>query len=264
MDICTDEKPLKIIEYTIWPLKTILSDHFYHYTPFKIQNILLDNLPTLNQLKETLGDNLIDFSCYPKDNNTSIINEFSGNPINCDHVQLKLSDYIDAMYSLELQGNNSHYLHNLDFNMYLAQYCLFNNDDTNNSPCQSLHNNDLFTIPTELIATELKIEVVNTWMNMFPVKSSLHYDAYHNILIVLQGLKTIKLISPEYTPFLSPHPCTNTAPNHSNLTSIDLKTSYFSSRVPCFDVTLSAGEALFIPGMRCILTHTHMLYSLTY
>ena len=48
-------------------------------------------------------------------------------------------------------------------------------------------------------------------------RSSLHYDPYHNLLCLVQGSKTVKLISPEYSDQLYPLSILGESPNHSHV-----------------------------------------------
>lgn len=48
-------------------------------------------------------------------------------------------------------------------------------------------------------------------------RSSLHYDPYHNLLCLVQGEKTVRLISPELTHRLYPMSIVGESPNHSNV-----------------------------------------------
>jgi len=83
----------------------------------------------------------------------------------------------------------------------------------------------------------------------------MHYDANNNILIVLEGQKNVTLFSPSATKFLKPAAAHNEYPNHSALTPeeadslvVSLQTQA-TSTTDClaYSVTLSAGDALFIP-----------------
>ena len=54
-----------------------------------------------------------------------------------------------------------------------------------------------------------------------PSRCSLHYDPYHNLLCMVQGQKTVKLMSPEATAFLYPHSLLGESPNHSQVNFAD-------------------------------------------
>ena len=56
-------------------------------------------------------------------------------------------------------------------------------------------------------------------------RSSLHYDPYHNLLCLVQGEKTVQLMSPELTHLLYPMSILGESPNHShvNFAHPDLK-----------------------------------------
>jgi len=48
-------------------------------------------------------------------------------------------------------------------------------------------------------------------------RSSLHYDPYHNLLCMVQGKKTVKLMSPDVTDQLYPFSVLGESPNHSHV-----------------------------------------------
>eukprot|EP01032_Pedospumella_encystans_P023342 gene23342-26420_t len=99
------------------------------------------------------------------------------------------------------------------------------------------------------------IEQMNLWMNIFPASTTLHYDANNNILVVLEGQKEVTLFAPSATKFLKPAAAHNEYPNHSALTPeeadqlVDSLRTDATEATDClaYSVTLSAGDALFIP-----------------
>ena len=48
-------------------------------------------------------------------------------------------------------------------------------------------------------------------------RSSLHYDPYHNLLCLVQGVKTVRLMSPDVTDQLYPLSVLGESPNHSHV-----------------------------------------------
>jgi len=158
---------------------------------------------------------------------------------------MKASDFVDA-WVLAKTGQ-PHWSLSTGLNLYLSQHCL---------PKVSEHSST-FCCPTPTVIKEsgAVVEQMNLWMNVFPASTTLHYDANNNILIVLEGQKNVTLFSPSATKFLKPAAAHNEYPNHSALTPeeadslvVSLQTEA-TSTTDClaYSVTLSAGDALFIP-----------------
>ena len=63
----------------------------------------------------------------------------------------------------------------------------------------------------------LRVHVDDRKMVCRGSRSSLHYDPYHNLLCLVQGKKTVKLMSPEVTHQLYPMSILGESPNHSHV-----------------------------------------------
>ena len=93
-----------------------------------------------------------------------------------------------------------------------------------------------------------RVDQVNLWMNIGPTISSLHYDNYNNVLVVMNGTKHVHLISPEGTSKLKPFAATSISANHAHISHVaDLLDSGQLSATEVMTVTLHEGDALFIP-----------------
>lgn len=182
------------------------------------------------------NDDEIEFSCQDK---VSI--EFQGDPIERETVKVSMSSFIESMSCL--QSDKHHWIHEVEFNLYLAQHSIYNKH--NQTPSSLQQNSDIYSIPIMLQKED--IQTVNLWMNLFRAKSSLHYDSFHNILIVTSGYKRVRLISPEHTPLLQPYEASKTAPNHSHLDTQCIFEKSFDEIAKPNDVELGPGDALFIP-----------------
>ena len=90
----------------------------------------------------------------------------------------------------------------------------------------------------------LRVQQVNLWMGIGPTTSSFHYDNSHNILVVLQGRKTVRLLSPEHTAVLQPFPATSLAQGSNHCHASDVPAALDTAVATA---TLEAGDALFIP-----------------
>lgn len=89
------------------------------------------------------------------------------------------------------------------------------------------------------------ISQVNLWMTVQPGRTTLHYDAYQNILVVLYGKKTVTLFPPSDAAKLYPFPVHTKSANHSqvNIVEPDLKAHprFREATVHQFEVT-TGGE----------------------
>ncbi|KAL6781185.1 hypothetical protein ACKKBG_A10150 [Auxenochlorella protothecoides x Auxenochlorella symbiontica] len=82
---------------------------------------------------------------------------------------------------------------------------------------------------------------INLWASLNRTASSLHYDPYCNLLVVICGRKTVRLTPPTADPTLRVHPVWSDSLNHADA---DLARS---PRLPVTCVSLGPGDALFIP-----------------
>ncbi len=89
-----------------------------------------------------------------------------------------------------------------------------------------------------------KLESVNVWINIEQSHTSLHYDSFHNFLVVAKGSKTVYMTSPKNTIHLSPNAAYSGVANHSSL-SLARGGAQPVRRVA--RVQLAAGDCLFIP-----------------
>ena len=80
-------------------------------------------------------------------------------------------------------------------------------------------------------------------------KSSVHYDAFHNLLVVVAGEKRVLLWSPAETANLYPHQLGSESGNHSSVdvTQPDRHPRFRAAQGRAIAVTLHAGDALYIP-----------------
>eukprot|EP01031_Cornospumella_fuschlensis_P037685 gene37685-45782_t len=220
--------------------KEAYEQHKQAFMPFIMNNIDIKPFEDVSELQSSSV--IVDVSC-------SHSTEFNGNPTHREQVNLKLSDFICAYQSL--RANQDHWILKSGLNLYLSQCCVYAADASSiqiASPhvCQSL--------PSCL--QEETIDAVNVWMNLQESKSTCHYDANHNLLIVVSGLKKVFLIPPSLTHLLKPVSCLAEAHNHSDLSFEEIE--LIASQLPTetYVVTIRQGDALFIPE-----GWWHMVYS---
>jgi hypothetical protein len=243
------------------PGREVLLKHVKSFTPFVAKRVHIEMLPGLAFFGASEAN--VDISCV------STGNEFNGDPAYREQVQLKLKDFVAAFLALEsanLQADPSdksgsqndsqgHWMLDTDLRLYLSQCCLYSSDiATLDVPCMGVN-----PPPIDCIAQE-HIEVVNAWMNLHEARSTLHYDANNNLLVVLKGAKRIYLASPALTDKLFPVSAFAEAHNHCSLTTVqaeELLTSFIAlDNGSAFVVDLLPGDAIFIPE-----GWWHMVYS---
>ena len=80
-------------------------------------------------------------------------------------------------------------------------------------------------------------------------KSSVHYDAFHNLLVVVAGEKRVLLWPPAETAHLHPHQLGSESGNHAavDVAHPERHAGFGDALGRAIAVTLRAGDALFIP-----------------
>lgn len=82
-------------------------------------------------------------------------------------------------------------------------------------------------------------------MSVRASRTSLHYDAYRNVLVVLHGCKKVTLYPPSQSAYLYPYPVYSRSANHSrvNVAEPDLQThpEFINATAECFEVN-AGGE----------------------
>ncbi|OQR85953.1 hypothetical protein THRCLA_10600, partial [Thraustotheca clavata] len=90
------------------------------------------------------------------------------------------------------------------------------------------------------ILSDTLLTQVNLWMSIAESKTTLHYDAYDNVLRVVRGCKRVKLFAP--TENVAAHPIYSKSTNHSMLTISECQ-----EPKPTFEFIVGSTTALFIP-----------------
>jgi len=232
----------KIETFEGWPGLTEFTQLCSKYEPFIAR--FVHGLPDQrHQILAYLNSSstLTDISCAEGDG------AFSGNPSTREKVDMKVSDFANA-WSCEKDGKH-HWALTTGLNLYLSQLCLSQGCDTDGSDMELLH----CGIPGVLLQSGSSLDRTNLWMNIFPAVSSLHYDANHNLLVVLEGSKHVTLFSPACTKYLQPEAAHGDCPNHSGLGPLEADSAARTISEQGGDgcatctVTIHAGDALFIP-----------------
>lgn len=82
-------------------------------------------------------------------------------------------------------------------------------------------------------------------MSVRASRTSLHYDAYRNVLVVLHGCKRVTLYPPSQSAYLYPHPVYSQSANHSrvNVAEPDLQAHPEFSKATAQRFEVTAGGA---------------------
>ncbi|KAI9906926.1 hypothetical protein PsorP6_004190 [Peronosclerospora sorghi] len=172
---------------------------------------------------------------------------YNGNEKARQSVELKFGDFLDyyqAVYRKQL-----HWLQTVDeLDFYLAQcpIAVPRPNATCTKTCLPAIMDDL-RFPECL--HDKPVTQVNLWMTVHRSRTTLHYDAYHNVLVVMYGKKTVKLYPPSDTAKMYPFPIYSKSVNHSQVDilhpDLEKHTQFPESSIQQFEV--AAGGALFIP-----------------
>jgi hypothetical protein len=181
----------------------------------------------------------IEISCQLK-----AFGDFVGDPVQREKVSMHILTFFEGFQCL--LDRRCHWIHNLDFNLFLAQHTIYSRPSRCFARASELEPDNIscgLGFPSPLLVSNVILHQINIWANLFEATSSLHYDSFHNILIVLQGKKRVFLVSPMFTHSLNPYPADRSAPNHTPL----LFSSVTQTSIPFLEYELNPGDALFIP-----------------
>lgn len=228
--------------YKGWPALTEFTQLCSKYEPF-IARSAQDIPDQQHQILAFLNSSptSTDVSCAEGDG------AFSGSPSTREKVDMKVCDFANA-WSCEKEGK-PHWALTTGLNLYLSQLCLSERSDALSPEMDLLH----YSTPDVLLQSGSSLDRTNLWMNIFPAVSCLHYDANHNLLVVLEGAKQVTLFSPACTKYLKPEAAHGDCPNHSGLSPPEAESVARSISEQGGDgcttctATLQVGDALFIP-----------------
>ena len=89
--------------------------------------------------------------------------------------------------------------------------------------------------------------VAHLWLCIGGGRSSLHYDEYDGVLLVVRGHKRISLLPPSATNRLKPRAAHLDSANHTTLSDADVDALLRSSR-DAMHLEANAGDAIFLPA----------------
>ncbi|OQR98745.1 hypothetical protein ACHHYP_08136 [Achlya hypogyna] len=176
-------------------------------------------------------DTIVDVACAPPSEAA-----YSGDVRLRQSVELKFGDFV-AYYSAKCSGGTHWLMETEDeLQFYLAQCPLLSTQPSTPAVLPGLA--PLFPPPAAI--AKVPMTQVNLWMTLAASATTLHYDAYDNILRVVRGTKYVRLFTP--TSAVAAHPVYSKSANHSLLQMADIE-----AREPTYSFTVTPNNALFIP-----------------
>lgn len=224
-----------MFEYCSFPTEEVVRNHFENYTPFVIR-AATRNVLTGDRIKEIVSADVVV--------ETSIIDnveeEYKGDIYRSKFFLCSFKRFVEA-YTTKCE--KSEVIN--DKNVYLAQSTIFEHSQTgrDNNYLHELHP----YVNKEDFLSLVEVLQINLWMNLNnKAYSALHFDEYHNFLVLHSGIKVVKLISPEYTMKLEPNPAHTITPHHSRLSWKALSNTT-NKDFKVMEVEIRSGDVLFIP-----------------
>ncbi|KAF1335377.1 Clavaminate synthase-like protein, partial [Globisporangium splendens] len=174
---------------------------------------------------------------------------YSGEERSRQNVELEFGDFV-AFYEASHAGRR-HWLQDVDdLEFYLCQcpIAVYLPDATCSQPVLPKIM-DEFMLPESLASHSESLSQVNLWIAVHSSRTSLHYDAYRNILVVLYGRKVVTLYPPSDTRNLYAYPVHTKSANHSqvDVAQPDLSKHPHFANATSQQYIVNAGDALVIP-----------------
>lgn len=226
--------------YNDWPDKETFDFHVTNFQPFHAVQICFTRYPTAEDLAN------MSYKVNVCSNEGAHGNIFYGDVVRQEHISMTLSSFVEGFLALE--SKRSHWIHEIDLQLYLSQATLYTTETIKN-PLQIISLAREVEVPLPLSRSGCFVNQINLWMNISAVQTCLHYDQYDNILILLRGCKTVTLISPAHTNSTRPvYLITGGGANHSMASSAaDLIGEGSLSPHNVQTYVLNPGDAIFIP-----------------
>ena len=186
----------------------------------------------------------VDVSCAPSAGAERGV--WYGDDVRRQQVRVPWRHFVNLMAAKE--RGERHFIDDLGHDFYLCQCPIVSNDgggdgvgdvDTPPPPLEALAP-DVTPLPAVLGVSRMgssvetssqqqhrtdgssnqqearQVRQVNLWASVgSPTRSSVHYDARHNLLCVVRGSKTVRLSPPKATPFMDAFPVWSHSANHS-------------------------------------------------
>uniref|UniRef100_H3GJ11 JmjC domain-containing protein n=1 Tax=Phytophthora ramorum TaxID=164328 RepID=H3GJ11_PHYRM len=198
--------------------------------------------PKATPIQRAREPSVVDIACKERSSDC-----YSGNEKARQSVDLKFGDFVD--YYQATFRKQSHWLQTVGgLEFYLAQcpIAVPKPDATcTKASLPAIMNH--FRIPACLQGKS--VTQVNLWMTVQPGRTTLHYDAYQNILVVLYGKKVVTLYPPSDTAKMYPYPVHTKSTNHSqvNIVQPDFAKHPRFKEASAQRFEVAAGDAVLIP-----------------
>ena len=222
-----------------WPDSNTFDGHVTGYEPLYVLGATQSSYPCPEHLTSLECE--VDI-CSIEESEGDV---YYGDVVRREHLRMKISSFSDGFIARERKEH--HWIHDVGLNLYLSQATLFSTCST--EPIQVTGLEHVIERPQPLSSGRYHTRHINLWMNISPARTGLHYDQYHNILVLSRGRKVVSLVSPKHLKATRPiYLLTGGGANHSSASSAAelLATgSLQPEEVHVFD--LSPGDAIFIP-----------------
>lgn len=171
-----------------------------------------------------------------------------------EHLQLlhtTLASFLNGSLSQSPHAAPAAFTHTSSFTsswrFYLAQCPISARDSSANSLVPGPLHALLQDIHVPHLLSSISLSQINLWANMsHPARSSLHYDPYCNLLCLVTGSKTIRLLPPSATCFLPARPAYHDSANHAEADLWGPGNESLRDLDP-IEISLDPGNVLFIP-----------------
>ena len=233
---------MNVREFDEWIDQHSLQNSIFSSSPFCCRKKINPDLYCRLVLSLLAGcSDKVDVSCC-EDNEP-----FNGNPLFREKVDIKASDFACAWTDCRI--GRQHRVLDSGLQLYLSQCCFQCKDEPAVCDIEFMgeNNEDSIKPPDFLLNGPYVCKQSNLWMNLQSAISTLHYDASHNLLMLVEGTKEIKIIAPCHTAKLHPVPASDENPNHSTLSPVKVDEIMKELNEYAYTITLNAGDVLFIP-----------------
>ena len=210
---------------------------------------------------------MVEIACKPRSSGC-----YCGNDVARQSVELKFGDFVDYYQATAATRERSHWLQTVDeLDFYLAQcpIAVRNSSATAGTKavlpavandvcmyeavCCSGWDSVVDAVTLACCARpaclgETRLTQVNLWMTVQPSRTALHYDAYHNVLVILYGRKIVTLYPPSETAKMYPFPVHSKSVNHSRVDAVqpDVAKHARFSEASAQQFTVMAGGAVLV------------------
>ena len=222
-----------------WPDSDAFDGYVNRFEPLHVVGATRSSYPSPEHLASLQSE--VDI-CSIEETNGDV---YYGDVVRREHLRMKISSFSDGFIARERK--EYHWLHDVGLNLYLSQATLFSSCST--EPIQVTGLEHVIERPQPLSSGRYQTRHINLWMNISPARTGLHYDQYHNILVLSRGRKIVSLVSPKHLKATRPiYLLAGGGANHSSASSAAELLAAGSLQPEELHVfVMSPGDAIFIP-----------------